>query len=215
MFAVIENIQDTTTTSAAAVNDLEPLGDTTVWVDTRFMAVGNTTPVSSTLTERQSDRKSVSMKKFGDGEGEKTDMVAAVGVVGTTPLSTPERELLAMRNAELEQCAVDNFWGVVGNQRQQAESIAWMEREDLESHMVRAQIKKENKFAQWEEEDLRTRETRNAIAKRLDHVAIRGYLEVRVSDHFVILQTNQIGEPGIIAPNPVHACLSKATGLGC
>lgn len=167
-----------------SADDLEPLGDITIWVDTTLMDEGNGPPVSTRLAERQSDRKLVSMGSFVDGVGANAAMAAAAGVLSTMTLHAPERELLAMRNAELEQCAVDNFWGVVANQRQQAGAIAAMEREDLESHAVRAQIEKEAKFALWEEEDLRTRETRSAMRERLEYAAIRAYLEVRICDLF-------------------------------
>ena len=74
-----------------------------------------------------------------------------------TASSIPEMESRRMSQAECEQCALDDFWGLVANQAEQAEATAAMEMEDWRSEAVRAGIKKEEKFALWEKEDLRIR----------------------------------------------------------
>lgn len=85
-----------------------------------------------------------------------------------------------MSVAEGEQCALDDFWGLVANQVEQAESTAAMEREDRRSEHVRATLKREERYSLWEQEDLRKRGTRSIIREKLEDAARREYLEVRV-----------------------------------
>lgn len=93
----------------------------------------------------------------------------------------PEMERQNMSGAEGEQCALDHFWGLVANQEEQAEATAAMDTEDRRSQAVRAQIKKEERYTMWEQEDMRTRETRTAMRQYLEEAARREYLEVCVS----------------------------------
>lgn len=83
-----------------------------------------------------------------------------------------------MSLAEREQCALDDFWGQVANQAEQAEATAAMEMEDVRSEAVRAGIKKEEKFALWEKEDLRIRETKSVVKGNLEEAARTEYLKV-------------------------------------
>ncbi|CAN0047652.1 unnamed protein product [Ectocarpus sp. 12 AP-2014] len=83
-----------------------------------------------------------------------------------------------MSKAEGEQCALDDFWGLVANQVEQAEATEAMEREDLLSAQIRARVKKEERYRLWEEEDRRQRETRSAVRERLEDHARREYLEI-------------------------------------
>lgn len=94
-------------------------------------------------------------------------------------IDVPEMERRNMSLAECEQCALDDFWGMVANQVEQAEATAAMEREDQRSQDVRARIKKEERYKIWEEEDLRKRETRSAVRENLEDAARREYLEAR------------------------------------
>lgn len=87
-------------------------------------------------------------------------------------------ERRAMSLAEREQCGLDNFWGLVANQAEQAEATAAMEMEDVRSEAVRAGIKKEEKFALWEQEDLRMRETKGVVKGNLEEAARIEYLKV-------------------------------------
>lgn len=160
-------------TMSDAAGELEPLVDISLWVDTtlrnRDVREGRGQPVSNRLADRHVDRQSAMMGSF-------------VGCLPGAPylasMSIPERERLEMRSAELEQCSVDDFWGLVANQKQQAEAIASMEREDLESQAMRAWLETEIKFGLWEEEDLRTQDTRSVVRKQLENSARRGYMEV-------------------------------------
>lgn len=95
-----------------------------------------------------------------------------------TASSIPEMESRRMSQAECEQCALDDFWGLVANQAEQAEATAAMEMEDWRSEAVRAGIKKEEKFALWEKEDLRIRETKSVVKGNLEEAARTEYLEV-------------------------------------
>lgn len=169
-----------------SADNVEPVGDITLWVDTTLMSrdQGNRAagpPISTKLAGRDHfNRKIDSIESLSNGEPVKAAVAAATRNPETsTPLLAHERERLGMMNAEIEQCAVDHFWGLEANQKRQAEAQASMEREDLESHAVRAHLEKEAKFSLWEEDDLRTRETRNAMREKLEDVARRGYLEVR------------------------------------
>eukprot|EP00752_Nemacystus_decipiens_P004170 g3813.t1 len=92
-------------------------------------------------------------------------------------INVPEMERRNMSLAECEQCALDDFWGMVANQVEQAEATAAMEREDQWSQDVRARIKKEERYKIWEEEDLRKRETRSVVRENLEDAARREYLE--------------------------------------
>ena len=97
----------------------------------------------------------------------------------TGSIDVPEMERRNMSLAEHEQCALDDFWGMVANQVEQAEATAAMEREDRRSQDVRARIKKEERYKIWEEEDLRKRETRSVVRENLEDAARREYLEAR------------------------------------
>ena len=94
-------------------------------------------------------------------------------------VDVPEMERRNMSLAECEQCALDDFWGMVANQVEQAEATAAMEREDQRSQDVRARIKKEERYKIWEKEDLRKRETRSVVRENLEDAARREYLEAR------------------------------------
>lgn len=83
-----------------------------------------------------------------------------------------------MSLAEREQCGLDDFWGLVANQAEQAEATAAMKMEDSRSEAVRAGIKKEEKIALWEKEDLRIRETKSVVKGNLEEAARTEYLKV-------------------------------------
>lgn len=93
-------------------------------------------------------------------------------------IDVPEMERRNMSLAEREQCSLDDFWGMVANQVEQAEATAAMEREDQRSQDIRARIKKEERYKLWEQEDLRKRETRSIVKETLEDAARREYLEV-------------------------------------
>lgn len=142
---------------------LEPVGDIVVWVDTTLRESNTATsqPTSSFAAAPFN-----SMGSFVEGP------VGAIDV--------PEMERRNMSLAECEQCALDDFWGMVANQVEQAEATAAMEREDQRSQDVRARIEKEERYKIWEEEDLRKRETRSVVRENLEDAARREYLEARL-----------------------------------
>ncbi|CAM9245907.1 unnamed protein product [Hapterophycus canaliculatus] len=91
-------------------------------------------------------------------------------------VSDMERRNMSM--AEGEQCALDDFWGLVANQVEQAEATAAMEREDRRSEHVRARLKKEERYSLWEQEDFKKRGTRSIVRENLEDTARREYLEI-------------------------------------
>lgn len=107
--------------------------------------------------------------------------VSVQGLAEATRVSEMERRNMSM--AEGEQCALDDFWGLVANQVEQAESTAAMEREDRRSEQVRAKLKKEERYSLWEQEDLKKRGTRSMVRESLEDAARREYLEVRLLLH--------------------------------
>lgn len=142
---------------------LEQIGDIVVWVDT---------------TLRESDTATSQRTSCNFGAVPFNSMGSFVeGPAGA--IDVPEMERRNMSLAECEQCALDDFWGMVANQVEQAEATAAMEREDQRSQDVRARIKKEERYKIWEEEDLRKRETRSVVRENLEDTARREYLEAR------------------------------------
>lgn len=142
---------------------LEPIGDIVVWVDTTLRETDTATsqPTNSNFAAVPFN----SMGSFVEGPAGAIDV--------------PEMERRNMSLAECEQCALDDFWGMVANQVEQAEATVAMEREDQRSQDVRARIKKEERYKIWEEEDLRKRETRSVVRENLEDAARREYLEAR------------------------------------
>ncbi|CAM9595120.1 unnamed protein product, partial [Ectocarpus sp. 13 AM-2016] len=140
----------------------EQLTDIVVWVDTtlRGQDPGISHPLSNPHTKFPFNK----MGSFFEG---------AAGAIDVA-----EMERQNMSKAEGEQCALDDFWGLVANQVEQAEATAAMEREDLLSAQIRARIKKEERYRLWEQEDRRKRETRSAVRERLEDHARREYLEI-------------------------------------
>ena len=143
--------------------NLEPIGDIVVWVDTTLRE--SDTPTSQPTSSNYAAVPFNSMGSFVEGPAGAIDV--------------PEMERRNMNMAEREQCALDDFWGMVANQVEQAEATAAMEREDQRSQDVRARIKKEERYKIWEEEDLRKRETRSVVRENLEDAARREYLEAR------------------------------------
>ncbi|CAM9483086.1 unnamed protein product [Ectocarpus sp. 6 AP-2014] len=140
----------------------EQLTDIVVWVDTtlRGQDPGISHPPSNPHTKFPFNK----MGSFFEG---------AAGAIDVA-----EMERQNMSKAEGEQCALDDFWGLVANQVEQAEATAAMEREDLLSAQIRARIKKEERYRLWEQEDRRKRETRSAVREHLEDHARREYLEI-------------------------------------
>lgn len=167
-----------------SADNLEPVGDIIVWVDTTLRArdTAGPQPVSSRLAVRPFTK----MGSFVEG---------SVGGLSAGAVDIPEVERRNMSLAECEQCALDDFWGLVANQAEQAEATAAMEMEDRRSEAVRARMKKEEKCALWEQEDLRTRETRSVVMEQLEDAARREYLEVMAL--FVLL--------GCLSPWTIHS----------
>ncbi len=147
--------------SSSAGSSLEQIGDIVVWVDDTLRKGDAVAPQPS--SGRLSTAPFNKMGSFVE---------APVGAI-----DIPEMERRNMSLAECEQCALDDFWGMVANQVEQAEATAAMEREDQRSQDVRARIKKEEKYRIWEEEDLRKRETRSIVRENLEDAARREYLE--------------------------------------
>lgn len=143
---------------------LEPIGDIVVWVDTTLRE--KDTATSQPTSSRFAAAPFNSMGSFVEGPAGAIDV--------------PEMERRNMSLAECEQCVLDDFWGMVANQVEQAEATAAMEREDQRSQDVRARIKKEERYKIWEEEDLRKRETRSVVRENLEDAARREYLEARL-----------------------------------
>lgn len=141
---------------------LEPVPDIVVWVDTTLR--GNDTAISQPTNNRVAAVPFNTMGSFVEGPAGAIDI--------------PEMERRNMSLAEREQCALDDFWGMVANQVEQAEATAAMEREDQRSQDIRARIKKEERYTLWEQEDLRKRETRRVVKENLEDAARREYLEV-------------------------------------
>lgn len=141
--------------------NLEPVPDIVVWVDTTLR--GNVAAISQPAN-RTAAVPFNTMGSFVEGPAGAIDI--------------PEMERRSMSLAEREQCALDDFWGMVANQVEQAEATAAMEREDQRSHDIRARIKKEERYTLWEQEDLRKRETRSVVKENLEDAARREYLEV-------------------------------------
>ncbi|CAN0048238.1 unnamed protein product, partial [Ectocarpus fasciculatus] len=140
----------------------EQLTDIVVWVDTtlRGQDPGISHPPSNPHT-------SFPFNKMGS---------FFEGAAGAIDVAEMERQNMSM--AEGEQCALDDFWGLVANQVEQAEATAAMEREDRLSQHIRARIKKEERYRLWEQEDRRKRETRSALREHLEDHARREYLEI-------------------------------------
>lgn len=143
---------------------LEQIGDIVVWVDTTLRE--SDTAASQPPNSIFAAAPFKSMGSFVEGPAGAIDV--------------PEMERRNMCLAECEQCALDDFWGMVANQVEQAEATAAMEREDQRSQDVRAKIKKEERYKIWEEEDLRKRETRSVVRENLEDAARREYLEARL-----------------------------------
>lgn len=142
----------------------EQLTDIVAWVDTtlRGQDPGISHPPSNPHTKFPFNK----MGSFFEG---------AAGAIDVA-----EMERQNMSKAEGEQCALDDFWGLVANQVEQAEATAAMEREDLLSAQIRVRIKKEERYRLWEQEDRRKRETRSAVREHLEDHARREYLEVNI-----------------------------------
>lgn len=143
--------------------NLEPVGDIVVWVDTTLRGSDTAMPQP---TNRLTAVPFNTMGSFVEG------LAGAIDI--------PEMERRNMSLAECEQCALDDFWGMVANQVEQAEATAAMEREDRRSQDIRARIKREERYTLWEQEDLRKRETRSVVRENLEDAARREYLEVRL-----------------------------------
>lgn len=143
---------------------LEPIPDIVVWVDTTLRE-------SDTATSQPSS-SNFAAAPFNSMGSFVEEPAGAIDV--------PEMERRNMSLAECEQCALDDFWGMVANQVEQAEAATAMEREDQRSQDVRAMTKKEERYKVWEEEDLRKRETRSVVRENLEDTARREYLEARL-----------------------------------
>lgn len=140
---------------------LEPIPDIVVWVNS---TLGRQNVAISQPTSRLTAVPFRTMGSFIEGPAVAIDI--------------PEMERHNMSLAECEQCALDDFWGMVANQVEQAEATAAMEREDQRSQDIRARIKKEERYTLWDQEDLRKRETRGVVKENLEDTARREYLEV-------------------------------------
>lgn len=151
---------------------LQPVGDIFTWVDTTLKApdgYGGSQGISSYLE----NRRIVSMASFVDGYHSTLGLERAPGT------DEAERELLAMRHAEMDQCSLDYFWGLDATEIAQAEATAAMQAEDIRSHELREKIKKEERTALWEERGLRIQRMTSIIKENLEKNAQSSYLRVK------------------------------------
>lgn len=147
-----------------------------MWADTKLREAHTPSPQTESSRAAESTlRKS----QGGFVEGSAKQLLA-------NTVSDSEMERRNMSFAESEQCSLDIFWGLFANKAKQAEAIAAMAMEDSRSEAVRAGLKKEERYALWEKEDLRTRDTRSALKEDLEHAARREYLEVWCLEEGVI-----------------------------
>ncbi|CAM9801835.1 unnamed protein product [Pylaiella littoralis] len=152
---------------------LEPIPDIVVWVNS---TLGRQNVPISQPTGRLTAVPFRTMGSFIEGPAVAIDI--------------PEMERHNMSLAECEQCALDDFWGMVANQVEQAQATAAMEREDQRSQDIRARIKKEERYTLWDQEDLRKRETRGVVKENLEDTARREYLEIFYSAPSVDIAMN-------------------------